>query len=98
VKKTLHVYEIDDGETHWYVAVSANAALREYLKMYSHGSIADYRREVPKEERATVAELSDFKCLGIRFENEMGDYDEETVKQCRTWAKQGAGFLCTTCI
>ena len=97
--KPLHVYEIHDGETHWYVATSATSALREYLTDHSYGSIADYRREVLRDERATITELSDSKRLDIRFENEQGDYDEEVTKTCRAWAKEcGKGVLCTTLI
>lgn len=97
--KRLHVYEIDDGETFWYVAFSSQGAFKAYLHDHSGQTPTEYRREVTKAERAKVTQCPDRRKLSISFENERGDYDEKVTKTCGAWAKQsGDGVLCQTLI
>lgn len=95
--KRLHVYLIDNGESHWYVASSTRAALRDYVTdgWGKQITIREFRRDNPNVE---VTQLPDRRKVKVAFENEGGDYDP-VEQTCARWTReQGVGFLATSYI
>jgi hypothetical protein len=88
----LHVYLIDDGEQHWYIATSARRALTAFAKAQFGTSATEYLKENPETE---ISHLPDNEILTINQEGPDGSL-KRVRHRCSTWTKQGAGFLCTT--
>jgi hypothetical protein len=92
---TLHVYKIDDGAQHWYVAASEDHALTQYIEDCYGGSLEDYRKDNPE---TTVVQCVDDSNLTITMDE---DYDiddpNEVTKTCAEWVEErGEGALCSS--
>lgn len=96
MSRTLHVFRIEDGEQHWYVATSARAALAAFVKdSYHPMTVREFRKEYPE---TTVTQCPDGGRMAIGMENERADFDRVTHTYA-TWAKlTPPGFLATTLI
>lgn len=78
-----HVYEIDDGEQHWYVALSSVAAVAAHRELLSEPALDCF-----------VTELADDGLLTISFPDEEGRQPE--TRTCKEWAALEEGFLAST--
>ncbi len=87
-----HVYLIDDGEQHWYIAETRRGALTLFAKDQFAQSAREYLKENPETE---IRQLEDNETLSINREEPDGSF-KLARHPCSTWAKQGVGFLCTT--
>lgn len=90
-KRPLHVYVIDDGEQHWYAAVSERSAMTRYRR--DTWTTAANTREV------TVVQCSDFQELTVtsRAQDTGEPKDEHRTQICREWAEEaGSGLIATT--
>ncbi len=88
----LHVYLIDDGAQHWYVATDAQHALAQYVDDTYGGTVEDYLKDYPE---TTVSQCPDDKTLTINFDpyREI-DEDHEETKTMAEWVKErGEGCL-----
>lgn len=91
--KPLHVYEIEDGETHWYVATSERDAFKLYAEQHF------LTQAQLKTSGALASQCADDREMTIMFEDENGEYNDENTRTqtCAQWAKEaGRGFLSTT--
>lgn len=96
-KLPLHVYLIEDGASHWYVATSEEAALAEYVETVYGGSVEDHKEEYPE---TTITQCDDDHKITITFDPDRGDDfdgDEEVTKTCAEWVdERGEGCLCSS--
>lgn len=79
----LHVWKIQDSETHWYVARDKMDA----LILFDADMDGDY-----DVNELVVTMLLDDHPLIISTD----DGDRE-IKTCVEWTKEGRGLLCSTC-
>jgi hypothetical protein len=91
---TLHVYRIDDGETFWYVAASAEQALQRYLKDTFDETEEVFReRLLPGDSMPEVEQLPDDHKLTVTWtdgpRDENGD-EQEITMTCKEWAAEAA--------
>lgn len=89
----FHVYLIEDSESHWYVAPSAQAALDQFAR--DQGSTPEEYPFLYPE--TTVEQLADDHILTItdRAEDSGLDEDVDVKHPCRVWA---AGCDTVECI
>lgn len=94
-KKPLHVYLIDDGARHWYVATSEGNALAQYAEDSYGGSVEDYLADYPE---TTVTQCDDDKTLTINFDPDHEiDGNQEETKTFAEWVEErDEGRLCST--
>jgi hypothetical protein len=90
----LHVYQIDDGETFWYVAASPERALERYLKDMLDQTIAEYmERLLPGDSTPEVEQLPDDQNLTVTWtdgpRDENGD-EQRITMTCKEWAAEAA--------
>lgn len=105
----LYVFEVDDGEQHWYAAHDKNEALQMYLEPLLGKT--DYERMLNGCPTYSIDEVLQ-RDVGVKLEeldiNQCNDetmvsiYDEaddhSEIKSFRQWADDnGAGFLASTC-
>lgn len=90
-----HVYLIDDGESFWYVAPSARAALQRYVKDSYHPlTVTQFRKQYPNTK---VSQCADRKRFTVAFEQLNGEFKDET-RTFGGWAKNWieGGMLATS--
>lgn len=94
---SLHVYEIDDGETWHYVAATPERAIELFVfdTWGRSATVEEYMKECPE---TTVIQCADDKVLIIRFEAESaGEEDYEEEKTFGEWARENdEGVLCSS--
>ena len=78
----LKVYEISDGETHFYVAQSPEEAMQLHMTAYM----------LPNCDGFDVQEMPDDYFLTIR-----DDIGNDERKACSEWVLDGKGLLGSTC-
>jgi hypothetical protein len=80
-----HLFKIDDGERHWYSAVStdeATAMHKEHYEFKDDDLCVDEIVKVPDDEELTIA---------------IEDIEESKVtKTARQWADEKSGFIGAT--
>ena len=98
----MNVYQLDDGEQHFYAAETKEAAIRMHLEpLFPPGGLPDDLSTVNdkieynlgcKLEEIEVGELPPDRELPVR------DEDTDTVqrKTAAEWASEGAGLIATT--
>lgn len=93
-KPALHVYKVEDGETHWYVASSPRDALKQLVHDYTF-PVQTAAQWLKENERPAISMLLDDEKLTINMEDEKGDYKPLT-DTCAEWAKSGRMCIATT--
>lgn len=89
--ENLSLWEVDDGEQHWYSAPSADRALEmhmEPLRNPKTGKVDDIDLE-----DVVVNQVSDDTVLPVRHE----DYNNEIIRRtAKEWCADGEGFIAST--
>lgn len=88
-KQPFHVFLIEDGHSHWYLAPTKIIALNQYARD-SGEKPSEFRRKYPE---ITVTRLDDNQKLTItnRAEDTGEPEDEEMTKTCGEWAEEAYG-------
>ena len=94
---TYHLYEIDDGETHWYSALSEEDAIERYLRD-SYDDDMTHAQYVEEYGPLMVSLIPDDKDFTVGIENDAGDYEKETMKAGEWAAAQPGEMIATTCV
>lgn len=96
----LHVYEIDDGERHFYAAESQDAALRMYLEAFIP-NLPESLHDIPTDKLhylpVRLDEIEIYRKddeVPFIVRNEKG---EDEVKTFGEWAALGAGCVASSC-
>ena len=88
LKESLHLWKLDDGERHWYVASSKRETLLMHL-----GPLSPCDGDLPcLVEEVEITQVSDDTVLPVRDED-----DEVVNKTAREWCKNGKGLVASTC-
>lgn len=84
----MRVFKVDDGETHWVVAKTAEEAIEAVTIEFGFGSVAQYRSDMnPSCEPVFHADLI---TVGS------GDDEESASKEAREWAIEKRGVFAST--
>ena len=95
LNQSLHLWEVDDGEQHWYAASSAERALElhfEPLRDPKTGKVDCWNDLGIEEEKIEVNQVPDTKILTVRSD----DTGEDEKKTALEWCQEGEGIVATT--
>jgi len=90
-KSDLHVYRLDSSETEWVVASSPFDAMKVVAECW--GTDMCY----VEDEDYDIIRLHDNAWLKLYKEEPFKDPSPYERMRCKEWAKQGRGFLGSTC-
>jgi hypothetical protein len=102
----MHIFKIDDGETHWYAAKTAKEAINLHLQQFYElqfptrsEDVAYFESEFEYRVGMKLSELGyeqlcDDKELTVRLDD--GE-NTKVTKSCKEWAEEGPCFVCSTC-
>jgi hypothetical protein len=86
-EQKCHVWEVDDGEQHWYSAYNAEHAVKQHAEPLCEKDLKDN-----PPSKWTAKKLPDNEKLPV-----WSDYEgDPTVKLAAEWAENGPGPIATT--
>jgi len=92
LNRKLAVYEVDDGEQHWYAAESREDALNQHLEPLRSpktGEITEWSQE--EIDEFDVRQLSSDTVLPVRQED-----NSVVTKTAEEWCADGKGLIAST--
>lgn len=97
IDSDLHIFRIDDGETHWVCASSSEEALRIHAGMFGYSSFHEYVEDYSEPGdsgemylNVDVYKLKDDDKFWVRTDS------EKVEKTAKEWAENGRGFIAST--
>ncbi len=96
--KPLHVYQIEDGVTYWWVAPTQRAAYQAYVKSQYGTTVTKYRAETAESEQVVISACEWYKMFSITnlAEHTGAELDETREMTFAEWAREaGPGMLAT---
>lgn len=92
LKNGLHLWEVDDGEQHWYSASSEEDALEQHLKpMLDPKTGENMCFDQDEIDEIEVSQVPDNQPVHVKMEN-----NSLVSKSAKMWCADGRGFIAST--